>query len=131
MLVNRGVYKALYGKKNRPSKIDDDKWNDTDFCVNATIVLYLSDEILYNVMNEETIAGLCCKFKSMSITKSLSNKHVMKKQLYDPRMKEGTHILQLNTFNRIVCDFIALEVKLQKEDKALLLYSLPPSYDNL
>ena len=44
-------------------------------------------------------------------------------------MKEGTPILQhLNAFNRI----LALEVKLEEEDKAfLLLSSLPSSYDHL
>ena len=65
--------------------------------------------------------------------KSLSNKLYTKKQLYCLRMKEGMPILQhLNTFNKIVSDLLALEVKLKKKDKALiLLSSLPPSYDHL
>ena len=48
-------------------------------------------------------------------------------------MKEGTPILQhLNVFNRILSDLLALEVKLEEEDKALpLLSSLPSSYDHL
>ena len=61
------------------------------------------------------------------MTKSLSNKLFMKKQLYSLRMKEGTPILQhLNTFNRILSDLLALEVKLEEEDKALLLLSSLP-----
>jgi len=57
----------------------------------------------------------------------------MKKQLYSLRMKEGTPILQnLNAFNRILSDLLALEVKLEEEEKALLLLSsLPLSYDHL
>jgi len=31
---------------------------DLDLRVKATIILYLSDEVLYNVMKEETTAGL-------------------------------------------------------------------------
>ena len=67
------------------------------------------------------------------MTKSLSNKLIMKKKLYSLRMKEGTSILvHMNAFNRIVSDLLALEVKLEEEDKDfLLLSSLPSSYDHL
>jgi len=58
------------------------------------------------------------------MTKSLSNELFMKKQLYSFRMKKCTPILQhLNAFNRILSDLLALEVKLEEEDKALLLLS--------
>ena len=67
------------------------------------------------------------------MSKGLSSKLFMKKQLYSLRMKEGTPILQhLNAFNRILCDLLALEVKIEEEDKSLmLLSSLPSSYDHL
>jgi len=67
------------------------------------------------------------------MTKSLSNKLFMKNQLYSLRMKESTPILQhLNAFNRILSDLLAMEVKLEEEDKTLLLLSpLPSSYDHL
>src|SRR5436190_15575856 len=99
----------------------------------ATIVLCLSDEVLYNVMNEESAAGLWSRLESLYMTKSLSNKLYAKKKLYCLQMKEGTPILQhLNLFNKIVSDLLVLEVKLEEEDKAfLLLGSLPPSYDHL
>jgi len=67
------------------------------------------------------------------MTKSLSNKLFIEKQLYSLWMKKGTPILQhLNTFNRILSDLLALEVKLEEEDKTLMLFhSLPSSYDHL
>ena len=48
-------------------------------------------------------------------------------------MKKATSILQyLNAFNRILSDLLAPEVKLEEEDKALLLLSsLPSSYGHL
>ena len=93
--------------------------NDIDFHAKATIILYLSDEILYNVMNEETTASLWCQLESLYIMKSLSNKLFMKKQLYSLRMKEGTPSLQyLNAFNRILSDLLTLKVKLEEEGKA-------------
>ena len=66
------------------------------------------------------------------MTKS-SNELFLKKQLNSLPTKEGTLILQhLNAFNQILSDLLALEVKLEEEDKALLLLSsLPPSYDHL
>ena len=54
------------------------------------------------------------------------------KKLYSLQMKEGTPILHLNAFNRILSDFLALEVKPEEEDKSLLLlFSLPSSYNHL
>ena len=58
LLVKEGVYKALEGKEKKPSKMDDVEWNDIDFRAIVTIILCLSDEVLYNVMNEMTTAGL-------------------------------------------------------------------------
>ena len=67
------------------------------------------------------------------MTKSLSNNLFVRMQLYSFRIKEGTHILQhLNAFNRILSDLLALKIKLEEEDKALLLLSsFPSSYNHL
>src|SRR3954466_12876034 len=110
-----------------------DDWKEIDIKAKATIILCLSDEVLYNVLNEDTTAGMWNMLESLYMTKSLSNKLYMKKQLYCLCMAEGMPILQhLNAFNKIVSDLLVLEVKLQEEDKALiLLSSLPPSYDHL
>jgi len=37
-------------------------------------ILCLSDEVLYNMMNEKIIAGLSCRLESLYMTKSLLNK---------------------------------------------------------
>ena len=57
--------------------MQDDEWNDIDFGVKATIILYLSDEVLYKVMNEKTTVGLWCRLESLYMTKNLSNKLFM------------------------------------------------------
>jgi len=42
--AHEGRYsKALLGAENKPSKMEDDEWNDIDFCAKATIILCLSD----------------------------------------------------------------------------------------
>ena len=82
LLVKDGTHKALLGIEKKPSKMDDDEWNNIDFCAKATIIICLSNEVLYNVMNEETTASLWYRLECLYMTKSLSNKLFMKKQLY-------------------------------------------------
>src|SRR3954469_16360636 len=133
LLVKEGSYPALQGIRKKPSTMGEDDWKEIEIKAKATIILYLSDEVLYNVLNEDTAAGMWNWLESLYMTKSLSNKLYVKKQLYGLRMAEGAPILQhLNDFNKIVSDLLALEVKMEEEDKALiLLSSLPPSYDHL
>src|SRR4051812_42285256 len=97
----------------------ENDWKEIDIKAKPTIILCLSDEVLYNVMNENTAAGMWSRLESLYMTKSLFNKLYMKKQLYCLRMAEGTPILQhLNAFNKIVSDLLALEVKMEDEEKA-------------
>ena len=91
----------------------------------------LADEVIYNVMDKEIATGLWSKLKILYMTKSLSDKLFLKKQLYGLRMKEGTPVLEhLKFFNKIISELLLVDVKIDKEDKVLiLLSSLPESYD--
>ena len=61
--------------------------------------------------------------------KNLSNKLYLKKQLYGLRMKEGTTMLEhLNFFNKVISELLAVDVKINKEDKALILLVLFQSH---
>ena len=57
MLVKEGTHKVLLGAEKKPSKIEDDEWNDIKFRAKAAIIICISDEVLYNVMNEETLVN--------------------------------------------------------------------------
>ena len=65
--------------------------------------------------------------------KSLSNKLYLKKQLYGLSMKQKTEILEhLNFFNKIISELLTVDVKIDEENKALILHSLlPESYDHI
>ena len=67
------------------------------------------------------------------MTKSLSNKMYLMKQLYGLRMNEGTAMFEHSKFfNKVISEFLAVDVKIDEEDKALiLLSSLPQSYDHI
>jgi len=79
LLVNEGTHEAMLDIEKKPSNMEHDKWNVIDFRVKATIILCLSDEVLYNIMNEETTTSLWYRLESLYMTKSLSNKLFMKK----------------------------------------------------
>jgi len=65
------------------------------------------------------------------MTKSLSNKLYLKKQLYGLHMKEEIAVLEyLNFFNKVISELLAVDVKINEEDNALmLLNSLSKLYD--
>ena len=67
------------------------------------------------------------------MTKNLSNKLYFKTQLYGLYMNEGITMLEhLNFFNKIISELLPIDVKIDEEDKALiLLSSLPQSYDHI
>ena len=62
--------------------------------------------------------------------KSLANKLRLKERLYTIRMAEGTSIQShLNEFNSLIIDLEKLDVKIDDEDKAILLVvSLPATF---
>lgn len=78
-------------------------------------------------------ADLWKKLENSYITKSLSNKFYLKKQVYIKRMGENDSLHDhLNKFNRAVTDLLSVEVEIDEEDKTLLIIgSLNKSYDNL
>ena len=98
----------------------------------ATIMLCLADDIITEIADQDTTAGLWLKLESLYMTKSLTNKLRLKQRLFGLRMEEGTplrdHLDQLNTN---LLDLRNIEVKVEDEDAALiLLVSLPPLYQN-
>jgi len=88
---------------------------------------------MYNVMDEEKATGLWSRLETLYLTKSLSNKLYLKKQLYGLRINERTMVLKhLNFFNKVISELLTVDVKIDEKDKVLiLLSSLPQSYDHI
>jgi hypothetical protein len=121
------VQKAL---QTRPADMTDDKWQDIDERALSAIQLNLSFDVLHEVMHEKSAATLWKKLKELYMTKSVANKLRLKERLYTIRISEGTSMhSHLNEFNSIIMDLESLDVKIDYEDKAILLVvSLPPSF---
>ncbi|GJV20237.1 hypothetical protein Tco_1369257 [Tanacetum coccineum] len=96
----------------------------------ATIQLFLTREVIREVIHETTASLLWLKLESVYMTKSLANKLHLKDRLYTFRMKLGTSVQDhLEEFNIILIDFQNLDVDIDDEYKAILLViSLPASY---
>jgi hypothetical protein len=127
VLTQLCVRKAL---QPRPADMADDKWEDLDEKVLSALQLSLSPEVLREVMNAKSATELWKKLEELYMTKSLANKLRLKERLYTIRMAEGTSIQShLNEFNSICVDLESLDMKIDDEDKAILLVvSLPPSF---
>jgi hypothetical protein len=110
----------------------DDKWEDLDEKALSALQLSLSFDVLREVMHEKSAAKLWKKLEELYMTKSLANKLRLKERIYTIHMAEDTSIkLHLNEFNSIIVDLDSLDVKIDDEDKAILLVVfLPPSFNN-
>ena len=130
LLKQHGIWSPL--SKTKYVGIDEAELAMLEEKAHSSILLCLADEVIIEVADEETIGGLWLKLESLYMTKSLTNKLLLKQRLFALRMKEGTslkdHLDQLNT---LLMELRNMDVKIEDEDAALLLLvSLPLSYEN-
>ena len=129
LLKQQGMWAPLVKKSGDPEIAEMASLEEK---AHSAILLCLADDIITEVAEEETPAGLWLKLESLYMTKSLTNKLLLKRRLFSLRMEEGTtlrdHLDQLNT---ILLELRNIDVKVDDEDAALiLLVSLPLSYEN-
>ncbi|GFZ09851.1 PAM68-like protein [Actinidia rufa] len=133
ILVQQGLAKALKGKDAKPETMKDDDWEELMMKCVSTIRLCIADNIINNVMDEDSASALWEKLEKLYLAKSLTNKLHMKRQLYRLKMEKGGSLMEhMNVFNGYLDQLRKVDVKIDEEDKALLLLtSLPDSYDTL
>ncbi|KAK9714879.1 hypothetical protein RND81_06G127500 [Saponaria officinalis] len=133
LLKQQGLWAPLQKKKEGAAAVAvTAEMASLEEKAHSTIMLCLDDDIITEVVEEETAAGLWAKLESLYMTKSLTNKLLLKQRLFSLIMQEGMplrdHLDQLNT---ILLDLRNIDVKVDEEDAALiLLVSLPVSYEN-
>ena len=146
VLIQHGLWKVLQGPHTKPStmtdeqwaehqkkrrgKLTDEDWEELELKAVSAIQLCLAPHVLREVLDRTTALELWSRLEELYMQKSLANKIRLKEKLYTIRMAEGTPVQRhLNDFNSILVDLESLDVKIEDEDKAILLVvSLPPSY---
>jgi hypothetical protein len=131
LLAQQGCLKALRDAK--PAKMDAEDWEELQLQTAGTIRLCLSDQVIYHVMDENSLKKIREKMENQYMSKTATTKVYLKKKLYGLKMQEGSDLVEyMNAFNQVVTDLARLGVDVADEDRAiLLLCSLPPSYDHL
>ena len=86
LLVQQGLVKALYGKAKKPEKMTDDEWDELDMKEVSSIRLLLADEVMYDVMEENTTAEIWLNLEKRYMSKSLISKLHLKQKLFRLRM---------------------------------------------
>ena len=59
LLVQQGLWKALKGKDALPATLSDEEKEDLLEWAHSAIQLSLVDEVLREIVDEDTVAGLC------------------------------------------------------------------------
>jgi len=131
LLAQQGCLKAL--RDCKPAKMEDDDWEELQIQAARTIRLCLSDQVMYHVMDENSPKKVWEKLESQFMSKTATTKVYLKQKLYRLKMQEGSDFVEhMNAFNQVVTDLARLSVKIDDEDRAiLLLCSLPLSYEHL
>jgi hypothetical protein len=116
-----------------PTRTSADDWKKLDQKAKRKIRLRLLDSLLLNVSEEATTKDLWDKLRNLYQYKSLVNKLLLRKKLYNLRMRDGDSVADhLNAFNIVVSQLVSVEIKISDEDKCIiLLCSLPDSWDSL
>ena len=107
----------------------NDEWEELDPKVLSTICLCLVNDVLFNIVGENSATSLWSKLESVYMTKYLTTIIYLKRPLYGMRMKEAMKIVDhLNVFNTLIFQLSSMDVKIDDEDKTInLLCTLPKS----
>jgi len=132
ILIQHGYAEALKGEERMSESLSSKEKSEMIDRARSEIMLRHGDKALREVARERTAASMWLKLESLYMTKSLANRLCLKQQLYTFKMTESRTVTeQLADFNKILDDLENIEVKLEDEDKALLLLnSLPKSFEH-
>ena len=132
VLIHQGLGDALKGESSLLATMSEKENKDLIEKAKSTIILCLGDKALREVAREPAAATIWLKLESLYITKSVANRLFLKQQLYSFKMTEERMLSnQIADFNNILDDLENLEVKMEDEDKALILLNgLASSYDH-
>ncbi|KOM55736.1 hypothetical protein LR48_Vigan10g162800 [Vigna angularis] len=132
ILIQQGCDEALKGELNMGVGMSQEEKKRMIDKARSAIILCLGDKALREVAKEKTAAGIWAKLESLYMTRSLAHRLCLKQQLYSFKMTDSRTIEeQLAEFSKIVDDLENIDVRLEDEDKAvILLNALPRTFEH-
>ena len=86
----------------------------------SKILLSLGDEVLREVSDLETTMEVWEKLEVLFLGKTLTNRLMLKKQLYSLHMSESTELkVHITEFSRIIHNLKSVDCKIEEEDHHL------------
>lgn len=130
-LVQQGLDLALQDEK--PSEMKESDWSTIQKKAVSTIRLALAPQIKVTVLKETSPKKLWDTLESKFASKTLTNRLMMKMDLYSLKMEEGGNVTDhINKFNEMVSRLLNAGETIKDEEQALLLLaSLPKSFKPL
>ncbi|WVZ00942.1 hypothetical protein V8G54_027011 [Vigna mungo] len=132
ILIQQGCNEALKGESKMSDTMTQEKKKKMGDKARSAIILCLGDKVLREVAKEKTAAEIWVKLESLYMTRSLAHRLCLKQQLFSFKMSESRTIEeQIAEFSKIVDDLENIGVKLEDEDKAvILLNALPKTFEH-
>ncbi|WVZ12209.1 hypothetical protein V8G54_016739 [Vigna mungo] len=132
ILIQQGCDEALKGESRMRNAMTQEEKKKMGDKARSAIILCLGDKVLREVAKEKTAAEIWAKLESLYMTRSLAHRLCLKQQLFSFKMTELRTIEeQIAEFSKIVDDLENIEVKLEDEDKAvILLNALPRTFEH-
>ena len=76
LLVQQTLHKTLQGKSSKPVGMSDEDQEEMDLKTASMKQICLAEEIMYNIVDEETTTRLLSRLETLYMTKNLSNKRI-------------------------------------------------------
>jgi len=125
VLIQQNLKTTLDVKGKRPLKIEEQEWNDIDQKVLSTIILFITDDVLQEVILETTIVELLNKLESLYMKKTVANHLGALQKLYMLCMQEGTSTQKyISEFTSLVMDFKNMDEMFSDEQQARCFFVL-------
>ncbi|PON95322.1 hypothetical protein TorRG33x02_088440, partial [Trema orientale] len=131
LLVQHKLHKALEDPTTLPTTMTDVQRLELQENAYSIIILYLADNVLRQIDGEDTAFKAWNKLEQLYLTKSLTNRILLKEKFFGFRMDTNKNLEQnLDDFKKIAITLASIdEEKIGDESQAIiLLNSLPDSY---
>ena len=127
LLEQQNAHKALSDPSELPTTLTTIQKEEIELNVYETLILNLSDNVIRQVLEEDTVHKVRKKLENLYATKDLPNKMYLRNKFFTYRMDPSKSLTNnLDEFKKIVSDFKSLEDKLNDDNDAFfLLNSLP------